>query len=296
MPASLLLLAFTLARTDADTSVRLPRNGAIEIDTRMRDVVLRVGTTDIVTIHGGRAELDGGTMQVSGDDRGRRSDGALEVVVPLWARVEISSIGGNLTLAGTPQRLHAETVNGFIHLAGGTGAVELETVAGAVSVTDFQGTRLSIDATGDNVSVTNASGDLTVDNVNGDVVLRGIRATTVSASSINGSVQFDGILAPSGSYDFSSQNSDITLWLPADVSARMQISTLNGELTTQIPATTNGMPGPNSPPPSGKDKNKAKHGDRSEDGEQTFTVTYGSGAARVSIDAFNGNIIVKKRP
>jgi DUF4097 and DUF4098 domain-containing protein YvlB len=290
MPAPLLLLALALTGTDADTTVRLPRNGAIEIDTRMRDVVLRIGTTDLVTIHGGQAELDGGTLQVSGEDRRSRSDGAMELVVPSWARVEISSIGGNLTFTGTPGQLHAETVNGFIHVTGGTGTVELETVAGGVVVTDFRGTSLSIDATGDNISVTNATGTLTVDNVNGDVILRGIHATTVSASSINGMVQFDGVLAPSGSYEFSSQNRDITLWLAADVSARMKISTMNGELTTQIPATTNGMAGQSGNAPGGKDKHKH------DDGEQTFTVVYGTGAARVSIDAFNGNVIVKKRP
>jgi DUF4097 and DUF4098 domain-containing protein YvlB len=290
MPAPLLLLALALTGTDPDTAVRLPRNGAIEIDTRMRDVVVRIGTTDMVTIHGGQAELDGGTLQVSGEDRRSRGDGAMELVVPSWARVEISSIGGNLTFTGTPGQLHAETVNGFIHVSGGTGTVDLETVAGAVVVTDFRGTSLSIDATGDNVSVTNATGSLSVDNVNGDVILRGILSTTVSASSINGMVQFDGVLAPSGSYEFSSQNRDITLWLPADVSARMKISTMNGELTTQIPATTNGMAAQSGAAPSGKEKHKY------DDGEQTFTVVYGSGAARVSIDAFNGNVIVKKRP
>jgi DUF4097 and DUF4098 domain-containing protein YvlB len=293
MAAPLLLLALTLAGTDADTSVRLPRNGAVEIDTRMRDVLLRIGTSDVVTIRGAHAELDGGTLQISGDDRRSRSDGPIEVVVPGWARVEISSIGGNLTLTGTPAQLHAETVNGFIHLSGGSGSVELETVAGVVVVTGFRGTRLSIDATGENVSVTDATGALEVDNVNGDVILRGIRATAVSASSINGVVQFEGTFAASGAYEFNSQNRDITLWLSDDVSARMRISTMNGELTTQIPATTNGTQAHPDPPPRGKGKDKG-HGHDDSDGEHSFTVVYGAGAARVSIDAFNGNIIVKR--
>ena len=295
MPAPLLLLALALAGTDADTTVRLPRNGAIEIDTRMRDVVVRTGTTDLVSVRGGQAELDGGTLQVSGDDRRNRNSGAMEVTVPGWARVEVSSIGGNLTFTGSPDQLHAETVNGFIHMTGGSGRVELETVAGGVVVTDFHGTHLAIDSTGEDVSVTNASGALEVDNVNGDVILRGIRANTVSASSINGVVQFEGVLAPTGTYEFSSQNRDITLWLPADVSARMRISTMNGELTTQIPATTNGMTVDGRTPPPDKGKGKGKQGDQNDGDERTFTVVYGSGAARVSIDAFNGNIVVKKR-
>ena len=296
MAAPLLLLALTIVAGDPDTTIHLPRNGAVEIDTRMRDITLRVGEGDLVTIRGGEAELDGGTLQIS-DDRRTRNGTGMEITVPSWARVEVTSVGGNLTFTGTPEQLHAETVNGFIHVMGGTGTVELETVAGGVLVRDFHGTSLSIDGTGDNISVTNLSGALTVDNVNGDVILREIRSSTVSASSINGMVQFDGVLSPSGRYDFASQNRDVTLWLPADVSARLKISTMNGELTTQIPATSNGMPGPGSTPAPDKGKDKGKHGARSDDdGEQTYTVVYGSGSARVSIDAFNGNIIVKKRP
>ncbi|MGH7523940.1 MAG: hypothetical protein ACREK8_06510 [Gemmatimonadales bacterium] len=292
MPAPLLLLLATIVRTDADTTVHLPRNGAIEIDSRSRDISLRIGTTDIVTIHGASAELDGGTLQLDGED-GR---GPIELVVPAWAKVEATSIGGNLTFVGSPARLHAETVNGFIHLTGGSGVVELETVAGGVIVEGFHGLSLSIDATAENVSVTNASGDLEVDNVNGDVILRDIRSNTVSASNINGLVQFDGVLAPSGSYEFSSQNRDITLSLPVDVSATLRISTMNGELTTQIPAVTNGMQGSGTPRAADKGKDKRRNSDADADGEHTLTVVYGGGAARVAIDAFNGNVIVKRRP
>jgi hypothetical protein len=76
----------------------------------------------------------------------------------------------------------------------------------------------------------------------------------------------------------------------------MRISTMNGELTTEIPATTNGMQAPSAMPAAkarGKDKDKG-HGHDDSDGERSFTVVYGSGAARVSIDAFNGNVIVKR--
>lgn len=279
MAAPLLLLALTLAHADADTNVRLPRNGAIEIDTRLRDVVVRTGATDVVTIRGGSAELDGGMLQISGDDRRNRSGGALEVTVPMWARVDVSSVGGNLTFTGAPDRLHAETVNGFIHLNGGSGSVELETVAGSVVVSEFRGTTLSIDATGGPVTVTNATGTISVDNVNGNVTLHGIRSNNVSASTINGAVEFEGPFVATGRYEFSSQNGNVTLVVPGDVSARMKISTMNGQLISpQIPATTNGTQDATAP---GR-------------GEHTFTVVYGAGAAQVTIDVFNGNVIVKR--
>jgi len=294
MAAPLLYLALALAHGDPDTTVRLPRNGAIEIETRTRDVIVRGGTTDVVTIRGGSAEFDGGTLQINGDGRRTAGRGTLEVTVPTWARVDVSSIGGNLTFTGAPDRLHAETVNGFIHVNGGGGSVDVETVAGAIEISDFHGTTLSIDATGGPVAVSNATGTINVDNVNGNVILHGIRSSSVEASTINGALEFEGPLAVSGRYEFSSQNDDVTLVLPGDVSARMRISTMNGQLISpQIPATTNGTQ--EGAAGSGKGKSKDKGHDHGDDGEHTFTVVYGAGAAQVTIDAFNGNVIVKKK-
>ncbi len=113
----------------------------------------------------------------------------MDVTVPTWARLDVSSVSGNLTFTGAPDRLHAETVNGFIHLSGGGGTVA---VAGAVVVNDFHGTKLSIDATSGLVTVTNATGAIDAENVNSNVILRGIRSGQVSASSVNGSVEFEG--------------------------------------------------------------------------------------------------------
>jgi len=291
MIASLFVIAFASVNSRPDTTLRLPRNGAIEIETHARAIVVRIGATDQVTVKGGDAELEGGTLQVSADERhranNRDANGPLEVTVPAWSRLDVSSMLGNLTFTGTPAQLHAETVNGFIHVTGGTGTVELESVAGAVVVNDFHGTHLAIDATGDNVTITNATGVVEVENVNGSILMRAMRSAAVTANTINGSVEFAGSLAPTGNYEFSSQNQDVTLTLAADVSARMMVSSMNGGLKTEIPAATDS-----------RGRQRGDRGDRKrkdEGDEHDFVVVYGAGAARVSIDVFNGNAIVKKQ-
>jgi DUF4097 and DUF4098 domain-containing protein YvlB len=296
MTAPLLLLGLTLAHTGVDTAVHLPRNGSIEIDSRNRDIVVHTGPTDLVTIRGGSADLDGRTLQIDGDDRRSRGNNTVDVTVPTWARLDVSSVGGNLTFTGAPDRLHAETVNGFIHLIGGGGTVELETVAGAVVVTDFHGTKLSIDATGGLVTVTNATGAIDAENVNSSVVLHGIHSSRVSASSVNGSVEFEGSFMEAGAYDFNSQNANVTLIVPGDVSARMKISTMNGQLVSpQIAATTGGAPD-GSRASNSATRSRDKGHDHGGDGEHTFTVVYGAGAANITVDVFNGDVIVKKKP
>jgi DUF4097 and DUF4098 domain-containing protein YvlB len=290
MTASLFAIVLATLAGRPDTTLRLPRNGAIEIETHSRAIIVRIGTTDQVIIKGGDAELEGGTLQVSADEKhgrnGREASGALEVTVPSWSRLDVSSMLGSLTFTGTPEQLHAETVNGFIHVTGGSGTVELESVAGAVVVSDFHGTRLAIDATGDNVTVTNSTGVVEVENVNGNILLRAMRSAAITANTINGSVDFAGTLTVTGNYEFSSQNSNVTLTLPADVSARMVVSTMNGGLDTEIPAMTDSRNRQRSD--RGKGKNK-------EDGdEHDFVIVFGAGSARVSVDVFNGNVIVKK--
>ncbi|MGH7581759.1 MAG: DUF4097 family beta strand repeat-containing protein [Gemmatimonadales bacterium] len=288
MTGQLLLIALSLARIDPDTAIHLPRNGAVEIDTRTLDITVHIGAGDVVTVRGGDAELAGGTLQIDGNEDDRRVR-VLDVTVPAWARLEVSSVNGNLTFSGSPSRLHAETVSGSIRLNGGSGDAELEAVGGPVTVTDFHGTRLSIDATGDSVAVTNATGSIEIDAINGSVAMRGIRSDRVAAASVNGGVAFEGALSPTGHYEFTSQNDDVTLTLPADVSARMRISTMNGGLRTEIPATTTGISARATPGVKGGDKHQET------DGERTFIVTFGAGSAQVTVDVYNGNLVVKRQ-
>ena len=67
-------------------------SATIEIDSRNRDIVVHIGATDVVTIHGGSAELDGQTLQINGDDRRSRGSGPMEITIPTWARLDVSSV------------------------------------------------------------------------------------------------------------------------------------------------------------------------------------------------------------
>lgn len=293
-PLLLLALALAGAGADPDTTLHLPRNGAIEVDTRGRDVVVHVGASDAVLVRGADAELDGGTLSVNGDDRRRRGDGPIDLTVPLWARIEVTTLNGNVTFTSAPNHVQVETVSGAIRFTGGGGSADLESMAGAIVVTDFHGTKLSVDATGAAVTVTNSSGALDISNITGGIVLRGIRSTTISASSVNDGIDFEGTFAATGNYDFSSQNGDVTFTLPGDVSARLKISTMNGEFRSpQIPATTNGTM--TVVPPTGGDRHGNRNAHR-DDNERAFVAVYGSGSARVTVDVFNGDVIVKKKP
>ncbi len=272
MTATLLCaLALHLATTPADTGLRLTRGTAIEISSREGAITVRTGTDDMLSVHGGR--LQGrNTIQVVGDE----ASGDLQVIVPAWARVDVSSYEGDVTVIGTPARLHVETVDGQITIRGGSGTASLESVNGDISVTAFRGERMSIDATSGEIAVTDGSGAFGVESVNGAIHLRNMRATELKASSVNEIVEYAGTFDPRGSYEIDSHNGGIHLSLPADVSATMKISTFNGTFSSpDIPATTNG----------------SRAGDKP---DLDFTVTFGKGAATVTLGSFNGDITVRR--
>ncbi|MES2124773.1 MAG: DUF4097 family beta strand repeat-containing protein [Gemmatimonadota bacterium] len=271
----LLATALLMGPTEPDTTLRLPRGGQVEIESHMRSITLRSHEGDLVTVRGGSVELDGRTMSVSVEDRVPTTTGTLEVTVPVWARVSISSLNGNVVIEGVPAYLQAESFNGSIRTTGGTGRLELETVTGEVTVNDFRGTHLNIDATGDNVTVDGATGRLEVSSVNGAVRLRGIRSSHVEATTVTGPVEFEGPLSPDGHYSFESHTGSITLTLPADVSARMAVSTFGGDFKSQIPAL--------------------RPADASDNDPGDFTVVLGKGAAaRVTVESFNGSIRINR--
>ena len=284
-------LALHIGSPTADTSIRLARGSAVEISSFMGAITVRTGSDDMLTLRGGQLSRGGGTVHIEGDDASRPSRGTLEVTLPAWATLDVDSYNGSITFEGTPARLHAETVNGSITVRSGTGTASLESVNGSITVSEFHGDRLSIDATAGDVTVTGATGSVSAESINGSVRLSDMRATALQASSINEVVEYSGTLDPRGTYELESHNGGINLWLPADVSARMKISTFNGAFASpDIPATTTGVR-PEARPRSGKRSN-ANRNDNIDD--QEFTVTFGKGDASVSLDSFNGNITVHR--
>ena len=294
----LLALALYPGPVVADTSIRLARGSAVEIKSDVGAITVRVGADDLLTVRGGRVR-GRATVQVEGDDPSQSRNSSLEVTIPAWARLEVSSDNGDLTFIGTPARLHAETVNGQITVKGGSGTADLESVNGNCSVTDFHGDKLSIDATSGDITITGGTGSFSVASVNGAIHLRDMRATDVQASSVNDGVEYSGTLDPRGSYNIESHNGEINLWLPADVSARMKISTFNGAFASpDISATTNGSRDAARSDVGNAKGSKGNKGSKaskeSDSGAQEFTATFGKGDASVSLDSFNGNITVHR--
>lgn len=91
------------------------------------------------------------------------------------------------------------------------------------------------------VSVSGAEGDVRASSVSGDVHLERLRATSVSVSSVSGSISA-GLesLGGRGDLSFKSVSGDITLDLPRSLDADLSMSTVSGQLDSDFQMTLNG--------------------------------------------------------
>jgi hypothetical protein len=293
--------------TAPDTAVRLGSGATIEINAPTCGVTVRVGTDERLNVTGGSIEADRRSAEVNCDimafGRGREgaASGILTITVPPSSRLEINSISGGVTVTGATDRLDITTMNGSIRLLNGSGRTDLETVAGTVTVVDYKGASLAINAVAGLVSIENADvdGRLEAESINGGVRMRGVRAASVDASSVNSTVDFAGSLDPDGNYSFESHNGGITLTLPSSTSAKLRVSTVMGDFETELKgAMTSGSRQAPMAPPATPRPGKGRTTPPVAPvpgimGESDFTVTYGKGEARVSVESFNGPIRIK---
>lgn len=117
--------------------------------------------------------------------------------------------------------LDAATVNGRVVVTGTEGPLEVSTVNGRVELADVTGT-------------------VEASSVNGSVKIREARGS-VSASTTNGSIAVAmTAVAPQARMEISTVNGSVSLDLPADVQAHLDARSTNGGISTDFPVEVKG--------------------------------------------------------
>lgn len=270
------LLVAPQQQTDTTFSVR--PGGRLDVDLMVGRVLVQSWNRDAVRIratHAGTTVVDirhsGDVVRVEADARrGPPTPVTFEIFVPssfglnleaLSAPVEVRDVGGNLSV---------ETTNGPITVSGGSGRLDLQTTNGAITVRSVQG-RVRAATVNQGITLEDVTGDVQAQAVNGHISLQDVRARSVEAETVNGSLSFRGAIQENGRYRFSTHNGGVTLFVPAAVSATFSVSTENGTFDSDFPVELRGM----------------RRGDRA-------TFTLGSGSARVEMESFGGRIELRR--
>ena len=104
-----------------------------------------------------------------------------------------------------------------------------------------RGMRLRAGSVSGDVTVTGADAEVHVSSVSGDVEARGLRVSSVRATSVSGDVLVSiDAFTGDGSLHFTSVSGDVVAELPKNLDADVSMRTVSGALDTEFPITLNG--------------------------------------------------------
>lgn len=144
-----------------------------------------------------------------------KSGAAVVEVRDVGGEVEVSSVTGRVTLAGSPRVATLETIDGDVDLSGAATVVRVRTGAGAVRVTGVRG----------DLAVTTVQGPITIDSKE----LLSARIETVS-----GDVDVRTAVPPDGQLEVETHDGTVGIMLPASIDARFDLATIKGAITTRL--------------------------------------------------------------
>lgn len=275
----LFLAASVALGSSADTTVSIERGQGVVIEGFSGRLIVRTWDREEVRFAAeGRDEarvnvaLDGGDLSFSADRRGRNRSVTTSVRMPAWASLRVRGVELDVEVEGLTGGVSVRTVEGDIRIRRVSGSVVARTVAGVLEVEDVEGS-LELFSLDDDVWVSRVRGDVSVEAGDGDIHLRGIDARKVQAATVDGSVDFEGVIWPDGRYELTTHDGDVTLEVGEEVSATFSVSTFDGDFTTEFPVLLSGL-----------------------NGSRELRFTLGAGEATIILRAFDGEIrLVRSR-
>ncbi len=261
---------------DTDETVTVTRGTRLAVNAFSGEVSVRSWERDAVRVQARHGSRTGVTIRPSGSLVAVSTSGSpgsvdYEINVPAWMPVKIEGTYIYVSVEGTQADVAAETVRGDISIKGGASLVTAKSIEGEVILEAPRG-RINASSVSQGITITGGNGEFVVETTNGHISLTNMESASVDAASINGNIKFDGTVAPSGKFRFSTHNGNIVVAVPEATSAGFTVRTYNGSLNTNLPLKTVG---------------ELRRGQRA-------TYTLGSGSADFELESFGGNIQLRK--
>lgn len=272
--------------TKIDTIVPFSANGSAELSLvsgamtvktwdRPEVRVVASATGDArLTFEASHSHVD--LEQTSRGWRDRSSSGGsvtYDVTVPAGTRTELSAVSGTIQATGIHGAMDVSSVSGRVDVRDAGSTVAVEGVSGPITVANVSGD-LRVESVSAPLTVSNVGGTLSAETVSGRVDIQGVRGPRVRATTVSGTIDYVGAIAPSGRYDFESHSGRTTLRLASNASASVSVDTFSGSVTNDYPGAV-----------------RRAAGDSDED-RTHFEYVLGKGEARVHVETFSGRVII----
>ncbi|HSD31105.1 MAG TPA: DUF4097 family beta strand repeat-containing protein [Gemmatimonadales bacterium] len=272
---ALVAAAGLMLNQDTDTTFAVRQGQRLEVSDFGGSVVIkswRQGSVRVRATHGSRDRVtvstEGATVSISASSRHGPAMVDYEILAPAWMPISVSgSPSAEVTIEGSEAEIAVETVEGAVTVIGGRGNIALKSVEGEVSLTGAKG-HIELNSVDGSITVKDCSGDITAATVDGEISLLDIESSDVDASTVDGSIEYDGTITDGGRYRLTSHDGDVSVSMPERANASISVATFSGSFDSYLAVTL----GPGQ---------KSKH---------RFTFTLGSGGARVELESFDGSI------
>jgi len=203
--------------------------------------------------------------------------GEIEMDVPIGSGLSLTGRGAN-TEIDSIKKVSVKTADGHISLKSIPGGIAASTYQGNLEVVNSGG-NIALETTTGNITAFDVSpgqiGDLFRAKSNGgNVSLQQVEHRQIEASSITGSVNFNGKFLPGGLYNFKTSNGSIRMLIPLKSSATIKANYGFGSFNSEIPL-------------------KFIYENKT-DGGKNFQAMIGTGDANINLITNTGVIAIKK--
>jgi Putative adhesin len=147
--------------------------------------------------------------------RPQRPSATVTVTVPRQCPTQVGVVSATAVMSGISARASVKSVSGEITLEGVTGDVDANTVSGAL---EAQG----------------INGKLNFNSVSGDLTLADGWLERLDANAVSGDVTADIDLDPLGGMHVTTVSGEVTLRLPAEADAQVQLHSMSGDVRSEF--------------------------------------------------------------
>ena len=272
------------AQTDGDridSTFALDRGGVVSLGAVSGEI--RVSGSDrrdvrvVASMDRGRFEVSATRARLAISTRsvgGRQSGTRFDVVVPTGTRVSASTVSGRIEVRATAGEVSIRTTSGSVEVRDAKERLAVSTVSGDVELLRIAG-RMRVEGVSATIYGDDLSGELDAETVSGEITVRRSTLDGMIASAVSGTIEYQGTLSTNGTYRLNTHSGSVILGLPASVGAMLDLETFSGRINSDFPLTM--QPG----------ETGGRRGRRME-----FTI--GNGGARVTAQAFSGNINIRR--
>ena len=200
-----------------------------------------------------RAESTSGDLYIEGqrsDVRAQSTSGDIELT-DIWGEIDVSATSGNIRSEDSKGDISARTSSGNIRILGVEEAerphdIRVRASSGDVVLKDIEGD-IDVETSSGEIDTENSQGIISARASSGDIKILeargGVQAVRTSSGDIW--VELEEIYEAVSEMSFQSSSGDISLFVPSDVGADVDIRTTSGRITTDVAITVEGTMGRN---------------------------------------------------